>query len=115
MKICYILKGDPFSWKAHEALRISLALVMNHQVFLIFLRDGVYTLTDWKPEGLLIDSFDKIFQLYSSFEDNIKIFVDEESLKIRGIKKKDLKVDCQLISDEEIKRIINSCEAVVVW
>jgi len=52
MKIVFILKGDPFSWLAHEAFRVALALAINNEVFFVMMRDGVYALTDWKPSEL---------------------------------------------------------------
>ena len=55
MRIAFIVKGDPFSWKCHEALRVAMALGINSEVSLIFIKDGVYALTKWHPEELGIE------------------------------------------------------------
>ncbi len=113
MRIAFVLKGDPFSWKAHEAFRLATAMGMNHQVFFIFIRDGVYTLTRWSPESLGIDSFDKFYETLEFVD--IKLVVEDASMQERGLKSSDLVVDVEVRSAEEICEIIGSSEAVFVW
>jgi len=113
MKIVFILKGDPFSWLAHEAFRVALALAINNEVFFVMMRDGVYALTDWKPSELGIEGFDKIFETLNFV--NMKLIVEDASAEERGLKEKDFKVDVEIMSYEDIQDIINSSEAVLVW
>ncbi len=114
MKVCVLIKGEPFSWYCHEGLRITLALAMNNEVYLIFLKDGVYALTDWKPQELYIQPFEKIFQLFPSME-NLKVLVEEESLRVRGLKKSELKVECEIVNEQRIGELISSSKGVMVW
>ncbi|WP_029551103.1 DsrE family protein [Thermocrinis jamiesonii] len=113
MKIVLLIKGDPFSWKAHEALRVGLALGINHEVFIIFFKDGVYTLTRCNWENLLISGFEKLIENLEYV--NVKLFVEDLSAEERGLKKGDFVKDVEFINIEQIKRILASSEAVLVW
>ncbi len=111
--IVFILKGDPFSWLAGEAFRVALALAINNEVHFIAVRDGVYAFTNWDPGSLFIEGFDKIFETIGYV--NIKFIVEDVSAEERGLKDKDFKIPIEVKSYEDIKRIINSAEAVLVW
>ncbi len=113
MNVVFILKGDPFSWLANEAFRVALALAINNEVYFIAVRDGVYVFTDWNPEFLKIEGFGKIFETIEYVD--IKLIVEDVSAEERGLKEKDFKVKVDIKSYEEIKKIINSAEAVFVW
>ncbi len=113
MKVAFILKGDPFSWKAHEAFRIATALGINHEVYFIFIRDGVYTLTRWDPEKLGVETFEKFFETIEFLR--VHLIVEDASMNERGIKESDLVREVRVLSAEEISEIINETEAVFVW
>ncbi len=113
MRIAFVIKGDPFSWKAHEALRQAIAVGMNHELDLILVRDGVYTLADWKQEELGINTFDKFLETFEYV--NIRVIVEDASVQERGLKEKDFTTEVEVRSAEEISDIINSAEAVFVW
>ena len=113
MKVAFVIKGDPFSWKAHEALRQAIAVGMNHELSLILLRDGVYALTDWNQEQLGINSFEKFVETFEMV--NVEVIVEDASLQERGLKEKDFITDVRLASAEDIEGIINSSKAVFVW
>ncbi len=113
MKVAFILKGDPFSWKAHEAFRIATAVGINHEVYFILIRDGVYTLTRWSPEDLGVESFEKFFETMDFL--NIHLIVEDASMQERGLKESDLVKEVKVLSAEEISEIINETEAVFVW
>ena len=108
-----MVKGDPFSWKCHEALRVALALGINHEVFLVFLKDGVYALTKWKHEKLLIHGFERLLENMGYV--NIKLFVEDLSAEERGLKKEDFAVDVGFVNMESVKDMLASSEAVLVW
>jgi len=115
MKVVHLLKGDPFSWKAHEALRIATATAINCETYFLCVRDGVYVLTDWKPEELGIESFDKFWEAVEMLE-NFKVVAEEESLHERGILKTALKVKgVLLLPSEEVKELIRDADRVFVW
>ncbi len=113
MKTVFILKGDPFSWKAHEAFRIAVAVGMNHEVSFVFIRDGVYTLTKWSPEELGIESFEKFYEILEHV--NIELIVEDASMQERGLKETDFVREVRVLSAEEISQLINESEAVYVW
>ncbi|WP_448588579.1 DsrE family protein [Thermocrinis sp.] len=113
MKVVVLIKGDPFSWRSNEALRVGLALGINHEVLVVFFKDGVYTLTKWNWDNLLISGFDKLIQNLDYV--NVKLFVEDLSAEERGLKKEDFVKEVELINTEGMKRIIASSEAVLVW
>jgi tRNA 2-thiouridine synthesizing protein C len=113
MRIAFILKGDPFSWKAHEAFRIATALGVSHEVNFIFIRDGVYTLTRWSPEDLGLETFEKFYETLDFLK--INLIVEDASMQERGLKESDFLREVRVLSAEEISEIINDSEAVFVW
>ena len=113
MRTVFILKGDPFSWKAHEAFRIAIAVGMNHELVFVFIRDGVYTLTRWSPEELGIESFEKFYETLDFV--NIELVVEDASMQERGLKETDFVREVKVLPSEEISELINSAEAVYVW
>ncbi|WP_457599964.1 DsrE family protein [Hydrogenivirga sp.] len=113
MKAVFILKGDPFSWKAHEAFRIAIAVGMNHDLTFVFIRDGVYTLTRWSPEELGVESFEKFYETLDFV--NIELVVEDASMQERGLKETDFVREVKVRSAEEISELLSSAEVVYVW
>ena len=113
MRALFLVRGDPFSWRCHEALRVALALGINHEVFFVFLKDGVYALTKWKHEKLLINDFEKLLENIGYV--NVKLFVEDLSAEERGLKKEDFAVDVEFVNMESVKDMLASSEAVLVW
>jgi tRNA 2-thiouridine synthesizing protein C len=76
---------------ALEALEVVLiAGAFEQQVKLIFMDDGVYQLTrNQNPAGIGMKNFSKTFGALGDF-DIEQIFVDTESLKLRGLDADDL-------------------------
>ncbi len=112
-KVVFILKGDPFSWKSHEALRVGMAVGMNCEVHFVFLKDGVYALSRWEPESIGIVGFERLLENMDYV--NVKLYAEDLSLEERGLGQEDLKKAVQVVSMEEIKELIASAEAVFVW
>lgn len=113
MKIALIVKGDPFSWKCHEALRVAMALGISAEVSLILIKDGVYALTRWHPEELGVEGFERLLENMAYV--NVKVFVEDISLEERCLKPEDLVCEVEVKSLEDIKEIIKSAEVVMVW
>ncbi len=109
----FILKGDPFSWKAHEALRLATAVAINNEVDFVFIRDGVYTLTRWSPEDLGVEPFDKFFESLEILD--MRLIAEDASLQERGFKEGDCIPEVEIMSADEISQLINSAEAVFAW
>ncbi len=112
-KMVFILKGDPFSWKAHEALRVGMAVAIGSEVYFIFLKDGVYALTRWKPEELGLHGFERLLENLEYV--NMRIIVEDASAEERGLKEENFKVKPTFMSMEDIGELIRQAEAVFVW
>ena len=112
-KIAVVLRSNPFSWKMFEALRQAVGSAMDHDVSVIFIRDAVYSLTDWKPQMIGIEPIDKSISALGML--GSKIIVEEESLRERGIKLKDWGVDIKIEPKEGICEIIKDAEVVLTW
>lgn len=113
MRIAFVIKGDPFSWKCHEAIRIAMAMGINCQVDLVLIKDGVYALSRWNPEELGIYGFDKLLENMEYV--NVRIYVEDASLEERGLKPENLRLKVEVKNIEEIRDIIAGAEAVMVW
>lgn len=113
MKIAVIIKGDPFSWKCHEAFRIAMAFGISSEVSLVLIKDGVFALSGWHPEELRMEGFDKLLENMSYVR--VKIYAEDVSLEERGLKAEELTYPVEVKSLDEIREIIKSSEAVLVW
>ncbi|MCS6958166.1 MAG: DsrE family protein [Aquificaceae bacterium] len=113
MKVTFLIKGDPFSWKCHEALRVAMALGISCDVNLILIKDGVYALSRWHPEKLGIEGFERLIENLSYVR--VKVFAEDTSLEERGLKPEDFFCEVELKNIDEIKHMIRLAEAVLVW
>ena len=112
-KIALMIKSNPFSWKTFEALRQAVGVSMGHNLTVIFLKDGVYTLTDWKPQMIGIEPIDKSMEALEMTDG--KIIVEEEALRERGVKLKEWSVVIEIKPQEEISEIVKDAEVVLTW
>ncbi len=113
MRFAFVIKGDPFSWKCHEALRVAMALGISCEVSLILIKDGVYAISKWHPEELGIQGFDRLIENMAYVK--VKVYAEDTSLEERGLKVEDLTCEVEVKSIEDIRDIIASSEAVLVW
>ncbi|NPA13144.1 MAG: DsrE family protein [Aquificae bacterium] len=112
-RVAVVIKSNPFSWKTFEALRQAVGLSMEHDVKVLFIKEGVYTLTDWKPRLIGVEPIDKSIEALGMM--GAGIVVEEEALRERGIKLKDWGVDIQIQPEEEVSEIVKNSEVVLVW
>ncbi len=112
-KLVIIIKNDPFSWKVFDALRVAVASAMNHEVYVIFIKNGVYALSDWKPKLIGIEAYDKSIESLGML--GAKIIVEEEGLRERGVRLKNWNVNLEILSKDDICEIINSAEVILSW
>ncbi|HIQ48416.1 MAG TPA: sulfur reduction protein DsrE [Aquifex aeolicus] len=113
-KVVHILKGDPFSWKSHEALRVATATAINNETYFICIRDGVYFLTKWESEKLGIESLEKFKDTLEFI--NLTLIAEEESLHDRGILKTELAFNnVRIMNSEDIKNLIHEADFLFVW
>lgn len=111
--ITFIIKSDPFSWKAHEALRLAAASGISNQTDVVFTSDGIYAITKWYPENLGIASFEKMLEQMSML--NVKFYAEGSCIESRGLKTFDFQIQPKIISEKELRDIINKSKAVLVW
>ncbi|WP_457640588.1 DsrE family protein [Persephonella sp.] len=111
--LVFVIKSNPFSWKVFEALRQAVGCSMEHKVTVIFLKDGVYSLTDWKPQIIGIEPLDKSIDALGMMD--AVIVVEEEALRERGIKLKEWSAKVDIKSKDEICDLIKEAEVVITW
>lgn len=112
-KAVVIIRSNPFGWKSFEALRQAVGMAMDHDVTVVFIKDGVYALTDWKPELIGVPSYDKSIEALVMLGG--KIFAEKESVSERGLIKSIKYTDIQQKSKDEICNIIKDAEVVITW
>lgn len=112
-KIVVIIKSNPFGWKSFEALRQAVGMAMDHDVTVIFIKDGVYTLTDWKPEMIGVPSSDKSIEALIMLGG--KVYVERESVSERGLIKSIKFREVQQKAKDEICSLIKDAEVVLTW
>ncbi len=111
--ISFILKSEPFSWKAHEGLRLAAASGITNDTNVIFTGDGIYTITKWRPEALGIASFEKMIEQMGML--NVSFYAESSCIESRGLKAFEFIIEPKIISSEEVKNIISKSKAVLVW
>ncbi|WP_456402398.1 DsrE family protein [Persephonella sp.] len=111
--LIFVIKSNPFSWKVFEALRQAVGCSMEHKVTVIFVKDGIYTLTDWKPDLIGIEPIDKSIDALGMMD--ASIVVEEEALRERGVKLKEWSVKVEIKSKDEICDMIKESEVVITW
>lgn len=112
-KVVVIIKSGPFGWKTFEALRQAVGMAMDHDVTVVFIKDGVYALTEWKPELLGVPSSDKSIEALVMLGG--KILAERESVSERGLIKSIKYADLQQRSKDEICELIKDAEVVFTW
>jgi len=114
MPLAVVLKSDPFSWKAIQAYKIAATLSKRQKVYFVTIKEGVYFLTDWKPESLQYEDFKKI----EANEENLLFVADRDDFEVRGLERSPLWIDqkrLKLTDEEEIAKILKKARVVGVW
>ncbi len=112
-RVVVLIKGNPFSWKVFEALRLAVGASMEHKMQVIFIKDGVYSLTDWKPKLIGIEPIDKSIEALGMMD--AEVIAEEEAIRERGIKIKDWPAKIKVLSKDDISEIIKEAEVVLTW
>ncbi len=111
--VIVLIKSNPFSWKIFEALRLAVGISMEHKTKVIFMKDGVYTLTDWNPKKIGIEPFDKSIEALGMME--AEIIAEEEALRERGLMLKSWPVEVKKLPKDSIAELIKEAEVVLTW
>ena len=108
-RIMYVNRRAPYGTAyALEALDVMLAgAVFEQEVSAVFLDDGVYQLRRGQnPSVLQMKDFSKTFGALPDF-DIMNLYVDEESIKQRGMTERDL-IEVPRDDDSNAVRLISS-------
>lgn len=108
--IMIIVKSKPFSnLNYYEALRTASGLLVEHRVILIWMGDGIYAALKNADQKLT----SKFFETFPDME--IRLYVEEESLKERGFGKEDIIPEAKVISRGEIPDLLLEAQASMVF
>ena len=113
-KFLYVNRRAPHGTVyAHEALEVVLiGAAFDQDVSLAFIDDGVFQLKkDQDTSEIYTKNFSKIYSALEMY-DVEKLFVEKESLDIRGLTQDDLSVDVKIIDSSEMKKLMSDSEVV---
>ena len=103
--------GTIYALESLEVVLISAAF--EQDVSLAFLDDGVYQLMkNVNTEGIEMKSFSKTYRALEGY-DIEKLYVDRESMEMRGLTEDDLVVDVQVVSAAEMAGLMNEQDVVI--
>ena len=114
-KIMHVMRRAPHgSIYTYEGLEMILIMAAYEQdLSVAFIGDGVYALKeDQDTAGIGIKGFARTFMALDGY-DVEKLYVDKTSLEERGLTEDDLLVDVEVLTSEEIGRLMNEQDVVV--
>ena len=114
-KFLYINRRAPHgSIYAHEALEVVLiGAAFDQDVSVAFIDDGVYQLKkNQDTSDINTKNFSKTYQAIEMY-DVEKLYVDKESLEQRGLSEDDLMVDVNILTSDEMKKIITETDVIL--
>ncbi len=113
-KCLYVNRRAPYGTSyALEAIDVVLiGSAFDQDISLLFIDDGVFQLkSDQDTTGIEMKNFSSA---YSAFEmyDVEKLYVSKEAMTARGLKKRDLVVDVEVLSDNAIKDLMDEHDVI---
>lgn len=114
-KFLYVNRKAPYGTiYALESLEVVLiGAAFEQDVSLAFVGDGVFQLAKGQdPKALEVKNFSPAFRALEDYDVN-KLYVDEESLRARGLKAEDLVVPVEVVSAERMAEIMESQDVVL--
>jgi len=114
-KFLYVNRRAPYGTiYALESLEVVLiGAAFEQDVSLAFVGDGVYQLAKGQdPKGLEVKNFSPAFRALEDYDVN-KLYVDEESLRARGLTPQDLVVPVEVVSAERMAEIMEGQDVVL--
>ena len=103
--------GTIYTYEGLEMILIMAAY--DQDISVAFIDDGVYALKKGQDtEGIEIKGFSKTFGALEGY-DVEKLYVDQISLEERGLTENDLVVDVEVLSSDEIGKIMAKQDVVV--
>jgi tRNA 2-thiouridine synthesizing protein C len=114
-KFLYVNRRAPYGTiYALESLEVVLiGAAFEQDVSLAFIDDGVYQLAKGQDtKGLEVKNFSPAFRALEDY-DVSKLYVDEESLRARGLSAEDLVVPVEVVSAGRMAEIMESQDVVL--
>ena len=114
-RFLYVNRKAPYGTiYALESLEVVLiGAAFEQDVSLAFIGDGVYQLAKGQDtKGLEVKNFSPTFRALEDYDVN-KLYVDEESLRARGLSAQDLVVPVEVVSAERMAEIMESQDVVL--
>lgn len=103
--------GTIYALESLEVVLISAAF--EQDVSLAFMDDGVYQLMKGiNTDGIEMKSFSKTYRALEGY-DIEKLYVERESMELRGLTEDDLVVDVQVVSKSEMGDLMNEQDVVL--
>lgn len=114
-KFLYVNRKAPYGTiYALESLEVVLiGAAFEQDVSLAFVGDGVYQLARGQDtKGVEMKNFSPAFRALEDYDVN-KLYVDEESLRARGLGAQDLVVPAEVVTSERLAEIMESQDVVL--
>ncbi len=114
-KIMHVMRRAPHgSIYTYEGLEMILIMAAYEQdLSIAFIGDGVYALKKGQDTaGIGIKGFAKTFMALDGY-DVEQLYVDKQSLEDRGLTEDDLLVDVEVLTSDEIGKLMNEQDVVV--
>ncbi len=114
-KFMYVNRRAPHGTiYAQESLEVVLVgAAFDQEVSIVFMDDGVYQiLKDQDTSAIGTKNFSKTFRALEMY-DVEKLYVERESMQARGISEDDLNVPVEVITSEEIGRLMEQHDVIL--
>lgn len=114
-KIMHVMRRAPHGTiYSYEGLEMILIMATYEQdLSIAFIGDGVYALKKEQDTAAIgIKGFSKTFRALEGY-DVEKFYVDQVSLEERGLTKKDLVLDVEVLSSTEIGKLMKEQEVII--
>lgn len=114
-KFMFVNRKAPYGTiYALESLEVVLiAAAFDQDVSLAFVDDGVYQLKKGQDTtGIGMKNFSPTYRALEGY-DVEKLYVDKDSLAIRGLKKEDLIVEAELVTHDQLKLLMDEQDVIL--
>jgi tRNA 2-thiouridine synthesizing protein C len=103
--------GTVYALESLEVVLISAAF--DQDISLVFMDDGVYQIAkNQDTEAINMKNFSRTYRALDGY-DVEKLYVERESLEVRGLKEDDLLVDVEVLSSVELGKLMNAQDVVI--
>jgi len=114
-RFMYVNRRAPYGTiYAHECLEgVLISAAFEQDVSLVFMDDGVYQLKkNQDTTGIGMKNFSNTYRALDDY-DVEKIYVEKESLELRGITTDDLIIEVEVLSAKDLRDLMAQQEVVI--